>query len=615
MLSLEKKQEIIEQMEAGRTISSLSHTYDVPHNTLYDLRKNKERIKEYKCHFGKKTSKNVPRKVVSKPKYPSVDEATLKWVKQQRDAGVLVRGTEVLNAAKKFAQLQGVEDFKASDGWLYRFKRRHGLSNRKVHGEALDCDESGLDDFRQKFSDLISKEGLLLSQIYNADETGLFYRSTPTNTLASEEEKKIPGRKISKQRFSALCGANATGLHRLKPVVVGKAKQPRCLRGIMDRLPVVWFHSKNAWFTTKIFSEWFHSHFVPEVIRYQMKELKVDRSQVRALLLLDNAPAHPAAAQLVAENGRIRVMYLPPNTTALIQPMDQGVIVSAKRHYRRRFLDEVMVVLEDEEVMLDMDTRGKRTLNNLRRYDINSAIYNWAGAWKDVPPKTIENAWSRLLRGTEVDYNFHGFEVDDFHARFCESGDAVNVDDVREWLDDDGGDPGYQFLSDNEIAATSSGYITREDDMQDSDDDDSYDTSGADTPTIPRLSHVRKQIDELLSYVEHPDADKSIVTSEFGDMLRSVRAKVISRQNRRTYRQSTLDTFFRPQTPAHLPPSRNVTPCTSTSASPDDPLAASSPCDVSLPQYLGSDVDTPTPDPTLYPLALLHEGSEGSDSC
>lgn len=609
VLSLEKKRDIIEKMEAGWSIPSLAQTYDVPNNTLYDLRKNKERIMQYQLDFGKKTTKNVPRKVISKPRFASVDEATLTWFKQQRAAGVLVRGTEVLNAAEKFAQLQGVKDFKASEGWLFRFKRRHGLSNRKAHGEALDCDESGLEDFRQKFSDLISKEGLLLSQIYNADETGLFYRSTPTNTLASEEEKKIPGRKLSKQRVSALCGANATGLHRLKPVIVGKAKQPRCLRGVMDRLPVVWFHSKKAWFTTKIFSEWFHNHFVPEVISFQTKELKVARGQVRALLLLDNAPAHPAPAELVAENGRIRVMYLPPNTTALLQPMDQGVIVSAKRHYRRRFLDEVMVVLEDEEEkMLDEDTRGERTLENLRRYDIKSAIYNWASAWRDVPAKTLENAWSHLLRGTEVECNFLGFEVNDFQARFCESGDAVDVDDVREWLDDDGGDPGYQFLSDAEIAATSSGYNAREDDADDSDEDENNDASGAETQPIPRLSHVRSLIEDLLSYVEHPDADKSIATNEFGDTLRCVHAKVILRQNRRTYRQSTLDTFFRPQPPAQRTASRTVTIRPSTSASPDHPLSATSPCDVNQLLSTSGHIDTTSP------LVLLHEGSGESDS-
>ena len=56
--------------------------------------------------------------------------------------------------------------------------------------------------------------------------------------------------------------------------------------------------------------------------------------EVKALLLLDNAPAHPSDKSLVAHNGRIRVLYLPANTTSIIQPMDQGVIVSAKRMYR-----------------------------------------------------------------------------------------------------------------------------------------------------------------------------------------------------------------------------------------------------------------------------------------
>lgn len=43
VLSLEKKWENIQKMEAGWTIFHLAQTYDVPNNTLYDL-KNKERI-------------------------------------------------------------------------------------------------------------------------------------------------------------------------------------------------------------------------------------------------------------------------------------------------------------------------------------------------------------------------------------------------------------------------------------------------------------------------------------------------------------------------------------------------------------------------------------------
>ena len=116
VLTLEKKMEIIEKMDAGWTISRISQTYEVPATTLYDLRRNKNKIIRYHQDFGKVSKHNVPRRVVSKPRFASVDEATLTWLKQQRSAGVMVRGTEVMNAAKKFAQLQNVQDFKASEG-------------------------------------------------------------------------------------------------------------------------------------------------------------------------------------------------------------------------------------------------------------------------------------------------------------------------------------------------------------------------------------------------------------------------------------------------------------------------------------------------------------------
>ena len=114
-----------------------------------------------------------------------------------------------------------------------------------------------------------------------------------------------------------MCCANATGSHRLKPVVVGKAKQPRCLRGFMDSLPVVYYNSLKSWFTSRIFKDWFLNHAVPEIVRHQVNDLNIPRDRVKALILLDNAPCHPAEAELVGHHGRIRCVFLPPNTTAL----------------------------------------------------------------------------------------------------------------------------------------------------------------------------------------------------------------------------------------------------------------------------------------------------------
>ncbi|XP_069192745.1 tigger transposable element-derived protein 7-like [Procambarus clarkii] len=141
--------------------------------------------------------------------------------------------------------------------------------------------------------------------------------------------------------------------------IVGKSKKPRALQHCMDRLPVKYYSSQNAWFTQEIFLSWFHDVFWREVRAYQVKKLKVRTSEVRALLLLDNALAHPKID--TSQDGKITCMALPPNTTSLIQPMDQGVICATKRLYTKKILNEVLVVLPlPEDIELGVDNRAKK---------------------------------------------------------------------------------------------------------------------------------------------------------------------------------------------------------------------------------------------------------------
>lgn len=90
-----------------------------------------------------------------------------------------------------------------------------------------------------------------------------------------------------------LC-ANGKGSHRLKPVVVGNAEKPRALKNIMKNLLVIYEANKSAWSTAEIFSNRFHKHFVPKVRMFQEKKLCIAQENIKALLVLDNAPAHPS---------------------------------------------------------------------------------------------------------------------------------------------------------------------------------------------------------------------------------------------------------------------------------------------------------------------------------
>ncbi len=61
-----------------------------------------------------------------------------------------------------------------------------------------------------------------MDQVYNCDETGLYFRLLSRKTLASASEKSAPGMKASKDRVTLMACSNATGTHKLRLVIIGK---------------------------------------------------------------------------------------------------------------------------------------------------------------------------------------------------------------------------------------------------------------------------------------------------------------------------------------------------------------------------------------------------------
>ncbi|CAB0035577.1 unnamed protein product [Trichogramma brassicae] len=72
----------------------------------------------------------------------------------------------------------------------------------------------------------------------------------PNRTWLAKEEKRAPGFKVAKDRFTLLFCANATGDFKCKPMLVYRSETPRVLKGKnKDHLPVYWKSNKTAWVT------------------------------------------------------------------------------------------------------------------------------------------------------------------------------------------------------------------------------------------------------------------------------------------------------------------------------------------------------------------------------
>ncbi|GCC16760.1 hypothetical protein chiPu_0020390 [Chiloscyllium punctatum] len=76
------------------------------------------------------------------------------------------------------------------------FKHRHGIRQLSVLGEQKSVDVSTVEDYRLKLQSIIHEEKYEPEQLYNADESGLFWRALPDKTLASTAEKQVSGHKL-----------------------------------------------------------------------------------------------------------------------------------------------------------------------------------------------------------------------------------------------------------------------------------------------------------------------------------------------------------------------------------------------------------------------------------
>ena len=129
---------------------------------------------------------------------------------------------------------------------------------------------------------------------------------------------------------------------------------------------------------SSLFEQWFTEMFIPEVKAYcRRKEIPF-----KILLLLDNCTAHPDLSHI---NPNVKIMMLPPNTTSLIQPMDQGCIATAKAIYKKLTFAKAH---ETHETLADF----------LKDYDILQAVYNFASAWKQITKKNMRAVWNPLLK-------------------------------------------------------------------------------------------------------------------------------------------------------------------------------------------------------------------------
>ncbi|GBM34417.1 Tigger transposable element-derived protein 4 [Araneus ventricosus] len=198
-LNLKEKINVLEVAEKEKLrVRSLAERLHVGKTQISELLKNKEGIRKM---WVLNSNENLKFRTTETSE---IDEVLMKWFRSARAKNIPVSGVLLQEKAKEVGESLGLETFKASNGWLEKFWTRHNLSFKQICGEEKSVNPNEVTDWTGMLKSLL--KGYDDRDIFNVDETGLFYRVLPDKTLCFKGEKCSSG-KISKERLTICCVA------------------------------------------------------------------------------------------------------------------------------------------------------------------------------------------------------------------------------------------------------------------------------------------------------------------------------------------------------------------------------------------------------------------------
>ena len=365
-ISVDKKREIVKFAKLNPSFSqqALGDKFSAPRSTIRDILKDSKKILQEDL-----SEVNLGRTRIQGGKNEELEKRLFQWFCQKRSQNIIITDNILRTKGQAIGEELEIENFKYSQGWLNRFKKRHLIKQYTLSGEAANVDRTSVENEIKKIKEKI--KSYELSSVYNCDETALFYRMIPDKSLSTKSESHH-GVKRAKDRITILLCCNSTGTDKRKLFIIGKAKKPRSFKNFNASLYCTYTSNSKAWMTGSIFLEY-------------SRDLNVHcaAENKKILLLLDNATSHRCP-----DLSHVELLFLPPNMTSSLQPLDSGIIKNFKSFYRQSQLNRY-VEMADDNLTPDI---------SLKEAIIFSKI-----AWDSVSETTIRNCWRHtgLLSLTE----------------------------------------------------------------------------------------------------------------------------------------------------------------------------------------------------------------------
>ena len=155
--------------------------------------------------------------------------------------------------------------------------------------------------------------------------------------------------------------------------------------------------------TTDVFERWFDEDYC-RLVDELMENAGLPKM---SFLFVDNYPGH--GKSLHSYDGRHVVLYLPPRTTSLIQPLDQEIIANICKIYDKN---------TNQDVHQKRIEEGKLQQECVALIKAGYAVNQLEHAWSEISEEAIKHGWKPLLgdwlddRGLTLEDEFESEPID-----------------------------------------------------------------------------------------------------------------------------------------------------------------------------------------------------------
>ncbi|GFV97576.1 tigger transposable element-derived protein 1 [Trichonephila clavipes] len=197
-ISLETKIAILDRLGKGEGSTAIGKRFNLGESTVRAIKKNEAAIRKSVISGTKLSTKfaSYTRDVLLE----RTERAIIIWIEEQvqriPESGYLIQEKalqfykSMKHSEPSTSTSQAGKEFSASKGWLTRFLKRNALHNIKITRESATADEGAAKIFPEELAKIIEDGDYSADQVFNADETGLYWKKCLT-VLTSQRRKKL----------------------------------------------------------------------------------------------------------------------------------------------------------------------------------------------------------------------------------------------------------------------------------------------------------------------------------------------------------------------------------------------------------------------------------------